>query len=196
MIFARHLSAIIVSCVFLNTPALATDKMKEAALKFIPTLKSECDEVLEQSKQPEFVLYQEKSYDGKTLVPWLLGLVPCNSGAYNFENIWLIVDKNNVVKRASFSVPQFEIKFEENGQYDKVKSIRVSGYSVQHSLTNSQFDTSDGKMRHSPKGRGIGDIYDHGVWRFQYGDFILETYETDPTGDGEINPAMKLDFTK
>jgi len=152
----------------ISGPVFANDAMREAAEKFIPTLKSECDVLLEDAKQR----------------------------AYNFDDVWLVVDKDNVVKRAVFAVPTFETEFEENGEYDKVKSIRVSGYSVQNSLTNSSFDPSSGRMKHFPKGRGIADIYDSGVWRFSYGDFILEIYEQDPTADGKMSPAIKLDFTK
>ena len=180
----------------ISWPVFANDAMREAAEKFIPTLKSECDVLLEDAKQPDFYSYSEKSSYNAKVSQWMLVRVPCNSGAYNFDDVWLVVDKDNVVKRAVFAVPTFETEFEENGEYDKVKSIRVSGYSVQNSLTNSSFDPSSGRMKHFPKGRGIADIYDSGVWRFSYGDFILEIYEQDPTADGKMSPAIKLDFTK
>ncbi len=201
MMIARFFFVLIAYAGFMSS-AFAADAMKAAALEFVPSLKSECDQVLELSAKPEFSLYQEKSLERKTSTAWLVVRVPCNVGAYNIESVWLIVDENNSVKRASFSVPQFKTVFEstkENdptGESDIVKLIRVSGYSVVHSLINSKFDPTTGIMNHFSKGRGLGDVYDSGNWRLKFGEFVLETYETDPVYDLKQVPAMKLDFTK
>lgn len=44
------------------------------------------------------------------------------------------------------------------------------------------------------KGRGIGDAFTNGTYKFEKGQFVLKKYEADETFDQKINPVTVVEY--
>lgn len=118
----------------------------------------------------------------------------CDSGAYNEQHIYLLHDKIGGLREVGFAVPDLDIRFENDDSSGKVESINVSGFYMEGSLLNSEFDPATRSIGSWAKWRGIGDASSIGSWVFRDGHFSLVKFEVDPSYDEEINHHTVVDY--
>lgn len=106
----------------------------------------------------------------------------CTAGAYNVNSVFYlgtsIFDK---LAPISFA----DISFDDKG--------RVNGYTTTDSLTNASVE-ANGEGSFFAKGRGLGDCFNSGTYKFDRGQFVLKLYEQDAKCDGKINPKKIVNF--
>jgi Protein of unknown function (DUF1176) len=111
----------------------------------------------------------------------------CSMYAYNASTVYYLADDYGEISQLSFAEPETDIKYsDEEGA--KLKSMVVDGFTSTGVLINSSYDTATLTLSSFSKWRGVGDASSAGNWVFKQGQFILKSYEIDPTTDGEINP--------
>ena len=84
------------------------------------------------------------------------------------------------------SAPHLDLKYEDE-ESKKLKSIKINGFTASIDLTNAEYDEKTNSISSFSKWRGIGDASSNGTWGFNDGQFVLKTYDVDPTYDEEQN---------
>lgn len=177
-------------------PALADD-FAEAKKHFRSTFSQYC--YLEDERDDDFFApkywdlswkfdYSDTEYTAK-LIQFF-----CSMGAYNVTHVYYMVDDNYGAMPVPFSVPYFDVTYENDDFEGAVLDITILGYNTQWSLTNSDFNPETASISNASYWRGIGDASSGGVWRFEQGQFILKSYDIDASYDGEINPERVVEF--
>lgn len=124
----------------------------------------------------------------------------CNGGAYNFQSVFLRWDQYGGVKLLTFAVPSYEVTYADTGKGEDempedqvLDHITVTGMTTQNALTNPTFDPETRTLTSVGYWRGIGDASSTGTWVQRGEDFALQSYDIDPTYDGEVNPIRVFD---
>ena len=111
----------------------------------------------------------------------------CLMAAYNENEIFYLSDSSGKeLHLLSFAEPHLDLKYEDD-ESKKLKSIKVDGFTASIDLTNSEYDEKTNSISSFSKWRGIGDASSNGTWVFADGQFVLKTYDVDPTYDEEQN---------
>jgi hypothetical protein len=118
----------------------------------------------------------------------------CFSGAYNVNYVYYIKDEWDGVEPVSFAVPAFDVKYKDDDYDSEVESIKVTGFTTLSMLTNAAFDPETGTINNTAHWRGLGDASSGGRWVFDEGQFVLKSYDVDPSYDGEINPRRIVEY--
>lgn len=118
----------------------------------------------------------------------------CDRGAYNESDVYFLVHEHEEALPVRFVIPDFEIRYADEGSRERVSQINVIGYSTEELLANSEFDPESLTLSSHAKWRGVGDASSSGTWLFRSGAFSLVRYEVDASYDGEINPETLLDY--
>jgi len=159
--------------------------------KFETAYEGECDSFLagDQGRiTPEiFKLTFRHDYTNAPLSTYRLYKFPCYMGAYNESSVFFSADEYDQILQVHFAFPQFDVTYKDD-QDEILDQITQTGFSTHHTLTNSSFDESTQTLHSRSAWRGLGDASSSGEWLFVRGKFILQTYDIDPTYDGEINP--------
>ncbi len=127
---------------------------------------------------------------------YLLASASCSLAAYNSLDIWILVDEYGDAQTLSFASPSFDVSYEDPQETTKVKSITITSYAAQTTLSNSSFDAQTRTLTSLHKWRGLGDAFSAGTWQFRNGRFILKHYEVDASYDGEIRASRIVEFGK
>ena len=118
----------------------------------------------------------------------------CFAGAYNVSLVYFLDDPFYGPIPVSFSVPQFDVTYEDEDIDGAVEDIRVRGFTAQSMLTNPEFDPDTGTMTNHALWRGIGDAASSGIWVFEKGQFVLKSFDVDASYDGQINPESIVQY--
>lgn len=136
------------------------------------------------------------SYDDQDL-PRRKGFVlefPCSLGAYNLGQTYYFANEDEGLKPLQFSVPELDIRYEDEDDPKDVRSMRIIGYNSASELVNASFDARTMTFESFSKWRGVGDASSNGRWAFRNGEFSLIYFEVDASFDGEVNPQEVLNF--
>lgn len=122
-----------------------------------------------------------------------LFVVPCFSGAYNFNHAYVMADEDGGLRVLSFAVPAYRVVYEDDDFEKSVLRIDVTGMTTTDLLTNSEFDAESGSIDTFAKWRGVGDASSSAAYQFANGHFELRRYDVDASYDGAENPATIYD---
>ena len=111
----------------------------------------------------------------------------CSTYAYNTSTVYYLANDYGEISQLSFAEPNTDIKYSDE-ESAKLKSMVVDGFTSTDVLINSSYDAATATLSSFSKWRGVGDASSAGNWVFKQGQFILKSYDIDPTTDGEINP--------
>ncbi len=188
----------LVASVGLAVPALAQEDLASAATRervqtiFETSYEGMCRGLMsggdETSPSPE--IYQLTfSYDYEdTLRPYAVYEYLCFQGAYNEGFVYYGVDEYLEVKHLQFARPSFDVERKGDDFEGPVKDITITGYETTDLIINADFDPETGTLYSYAKWRGLGDAFAVGMWVFEKGQFILNTYDVDASYDEERNP--------
>lgn len=118
----------------------------------------------------------------------------CSAGAYNISIVYYLKDQFDSIAPISFSVPAFDVKYENDDFDSKVQGITVRGFKALSMLTNPEYDPDTQSITEHLFWRGIGDASSSGHWVFQEGSFVLKSYDVDASYDGDINPKRIIEY--
>lgn len=186
-----------------KTPAKPVDQAIKAARHFMMTaLPGECDDSSANDHQRS--LYEDRAYHIKWRERYSSADDPdqettlyeifCMAGAYNMEYAYVLKDQYGQMSMASFAGPEFDLQYadDDNDTYTKLKSApKVTGYSAQYILTNSDFDPKTNTVSEGAKWRGIADAWSTGSWIFKDGRFVLTKYIIDPIYEDNLDNPPK-----
>ena len=111
----------------------------------------------------------------------------CMMAAYNENEIFYLSDSSGKeLHLLSFAEPHFDFKYDDE-ESKKLKSMKINGFTASIDLTNAEYDEKTNSISSFSKWRGIGDASSNGTWVFADGQFVLKTYDVDPTYDEEQN---------
>jgi Protein of unknown function (DUF1176) len=111
----------------------------------------------------------------------------CLMAAYNENEIYYLSDSSGKeLHLLSFAEPHLDLKYEDQ-ENKKLKSMKVDGFTSSIDLTNSEYDEKTNSITSFSKWRVIGDASSSGTWVFSENQFVLRTFDVDPTFDEEQN---------
>lgn len=111
----------------------------------------------------------------------------CNVAAYNISSVTYVASTDSAPKVATFAVPQYEYN-------EQTKKLVVTGISATQIIPYGDFDAKTLSISTFHKGRGVGDAFVAGTYRFVNGEFLLKKYDVDATYDGKINPVTVINY--
>lgn len=106
----------------------------------------------------------------------------CSQGAYNLNSVFYVADQFGGIQAVQFAEPVLNEK------------QKIVGFSTTNWLTNAGFDAKKNELSFFAKGRGLGDCYVAGTYKFLEGQFLLKRYEVDSKCDGKQNPKKIIDL--
>ena len=169
----------------------------KAKTLFVSGSSAECDKTVETQaglNEPEVfpISYRLKSDDAKA-APNLATLFKfiCSMAAYNETDIFYLASSDGTLSRLSFAEPQMDITYLD-ADSAKLKSIKVKAMKASGSLINADFDPKTITISNFAKWRGIGDASSAGTWALNEGEFVLQSYDVDPTYDEKQNPITVM----
>lgn len=119
----------------------------------------------------------------------------CFSGAYNEIHVYYIADDEGTVAPLHFAEPHYDVRYAGESD-EKVEAVTVTGFTATGQLVNSGYDPESRTITAHSLWRGMGDASSVGTWAFAEGTFRLVRYEVDASYDGEINPAVIVDYPR
>lgn len=117
----------------------------------------------------------------------------CGAGAYNEIHHYYLAVSDGVAE-LQFARPELNIRYENGDSDGKVEDIRITGFSSDGALINSDWDEKNRTITDYAKWRGVGDAFTSATYQFQDGVFRLVHYDVDASYDGEIDPQTVLDY--
>lgn len=120
----------------------------------------------------------------------------CGTGAYNETHVYYQYDEDQGLRELQFARPELDIRYDNEQDQEKVRSITIMGYTTDTKLVNSSYDEASHSIVSATKWRGVGDASDSGTWMFRNGEFTLVKFDVDASYDGEINPETLIDFAE
>ncbi|MGB0640201.1 MAG: DUF1176 domain-containing protein [Myxococcota bacterium] len=117
--------------------------------------------------------------------------VPCALGAYNLVYIHFLLRPNGDLEELQFAVPTYRFHTEAKGSVKYTVVDEVQGFGTVRALVNAVYDPETFTIQSHSKGRGVGDVYSRGRWRWNSDhNFVLEHFEADESMDGKITPTV------
>ena len=128
--------------------------------------------------------------------PRTLGIFLCARGAYNQTHAVLLDDGTGFGTDAlAFVEPELDVKLED-GRDDEdpvLERIGVRGFHATRIVFNAEFDPAALTLRTGGLWRGLGDAASSGTHVLRGRQFMLQTYQADPTYDGKVVPYMLIE---
>jgi hypothetical protein len=157
-------------------PAFTVD---EVIARFSVDLAKQCDfeaeDIADRLKNASVYTVETKGETSPTT--YQIFELACSHGAYNFNSVYYVGSEY-----AGLELVQFVEPLVAN------KTYKVTGYSTVNMVTNSGFEPKNSTLGFFAKGRGLGDCFTSGSYKFEGGRFVLKTYEVDGECDGKIKP--------
>ncbi|MEI9903150.1 MAG: DUF1176 domain-containing protein [Asticcacaulis sp.] len=106
----------------------------------------------------------------------------CKMGAYNIQHVFLLRDPDNGegFQLLTFARPETRYAYTDDRDTKLKAPPVVTGFATDIPVVNAKFDAKTMTISSRPLGRGIGDLWEAGQWRFSGGEFQLVRYEIDP----------------
>lgn len=161
-----------------DQPPAPTFTLDQVIERMTAELKDVCDfdEDSVKDRKGNSTVYAFKAKDYDNIRDYQLFEMPCTRGAYNFGSAYYLADAYGTLQHVSFAEPAFGPKDE------------VIGWETSKLLINSGFEPKDLTVSFFSKGRGLGDCFSSGTYKFVDGRFLLKRYDYDGKCDGKINP--------
>ncbi len=166
------------TALFLSTSAHAAPAftVDQVIARFSIDMATQCDFEAEDiaDRLKNATVYEVASV-GDVKTTYQIFELACSHGAYNFNSVYYVGGEYSGLELVQFVEPTVNDS-----------SYAITGYSTVNMLTNSGFEPKTGTMGFFAKGRGLGDCYTSGSYKFQNGRFVLKQYEVDNKCDGHI----------
>lgn len=122
----------------------------------------------------------------------------CMAGAYNVVQAYVFKPENGDLSLLTFAQPTYKIDYADGDetQTELKNPPKVTGYSTTATMVNSGFDAETQTLSSSAKWRGLGDAWSAGTWAFVDGEFVLKSYEIDPTYEANLDNASDAQMDK
>jgi Protein of unknown function (DUF1176) len=173
--------------------------VEDAKALFVAEQAGHCDKVEETRaglNEPEAYSLKYKSEGAAGDEPLQMVKVfmfTCSTFAYNQSSVFYMADSVNGLRLMSFAEPHMVITHPKGDDEGKVlKSMQVRGFTSSTELINAEFDDKVSTITSFSKWRGIGDASSSGIWKFDQGEFILDSYDVDPTYNEEMDPIAVM----
>lgn len=118
----------------------------------------------------------------------------CRMAAYNEIAVYYVADDGAGVRQLQLSVPELDIRHENDDREGKVESITVTGFRTEDTALNSAYDEATRTISTHALWRGVGDASSAGIYLFRNGRFALVQYDVDASYDGAVNPETVVDY--
>ena len=113
----------------------------------------------------------------------------CSLFAYNESTVFYMHDDGRGMHLLSFAEPHLVITHPKGDDEGKIlQSMKVEGFTSSTELINAEVDEKSQTISSFSKWRGIGDASSSGTWKFDHGDFVLTSFQADPTYNEEMDP--------
>ena len=165
--------------------------------RFIAEHQGQCDHTVgvdsgEKSPETYQLSYKDEGAgDAEPLRKSTLFAFACSMAAYNSSEVYYLHDDIFGLRELNFAQPEFSFKYADD-ESKVLTSWAVKGYSAARYLVNSSFDEKTASLSSFAKGRGLADASSSGTWFFDRGEFILKTYDVDPTYNEEMDPIAVI----
>lgn len=122
----------------------------------------------------------------------------CMAGAYNVVQTYVFKPENGDLSLMTFAQPTYTIDYADGDetQTELKNPPQVTGFSTTATMVNSGFDAETQTLSSSAKWRGLGDAWSAGTWAFVDGEFVLKSYEIDPTYEANLDNASDAQMDK
>jgi len=167
------------------TGPASAEPVPAKVLAVITAMSSDCTHF--DATKIDAYTFNDPTQNGTSSGEYTIYQVPCSLAAYNTAERYFLQGPYGDVTPVAFATPVVKTVYEDPQEMTRTKSISITTYSSQISLSNSSFDAQFRSISASHKWRGIGDASEGGTWRFEGGQFVLESYALDPTFDGQTN---------
>ncbi len=180
-----------------SAPVKPADTVKAAEAYVKAALGDRCDmngrsdipvNALDQEGLSHFIYTLSYQVSGDTTVHKAeLYQMFCTMGAYNIQHVFLLRDPDSGegFQLLSFARPVTSYDYTDDTDTKLKAPPVVTGFATDIPVVNAKFDPKAMTISSRPLGRGIGDLWEAGQWRFSGGEFQLVRYEIDPTEDGD-----------
>jgi hypothetical protein len=109
----------------------------------------------------------------------------CITGAYNEGKVYYVASEYNAPQLVTFAEPVFGA-----GK----KAYVIGGFITNRVLLNPGFEPKTMSLGFFAKGRGVGDCFSNGAYKFKDGQFVLKSYSIDNECDGKIKARKILNY--
>lgn len=189
------LAGCILSILAMFAPGPATAQFENADIRVMEIFKAAyqgiCTSIEGDSGdalQPEiWDLEFSYDYEPDETRPFRLYRIHCYNGAYNEIHIFYGADEYEEVKQITFARPDFTVHYKDDDYLSTQYKIEMHGFSASDMMVNSGFNPETDTIYEFSRWRGFGDASSAGEWEFQRGKFVLQSYDVDPTYDGEYH---------
>ena len=174
---------------------VADASVEKAKAMFVAGQQGLCDKVEDTrggANEPDVSIFKYKdkgatSEDPERVVT--LFAFSCSLFAYNESAVFYVHDTVLGMHLLSLAEPNLVITHPKGDDEGRVlESMKVVGFTSTTELINSEVDEKSQTITSFNKWRGIGDASSNGTWQFDHGDFILMSFQADPTYNDEIDP--------
>jgi hypothetical protein len=158
--------------------------LDDAISRFSVDFAKDCDfDAHEHWNAPE--MRREKSFVSTVRVDeqeYQVFNIWCTQGAYNVSSVFYKANRFSGLRQVQFAEPVLDSK------------DRITGFTTTDMLVNADFSEENLELGFFAKGRGLGDCFTAGTYRFQEGGFVLKKYDVDSACDGRIRPKRIIDY--
>lgn len=174
--------------------------LEQAKKAFLATYGDQCDQETPEHKpisEPAAysIHYKDKdAAEGEPEREVRLFRFFCHMAAYNESAVYYLSDDVAGVRQLQFTVPELDIRYENDNHEGKVDSITVTGFQTEDTALNSAYDEATRTLSTHALWRGVGDASSAGTYLFRNGRFALVQYDVDASYDGEVNPETVVDY--
>lgn len=114
----------------------------------------------------------------------------CEMFAYNATGVVAWASDNSDLQFVALAVP--DVSYDENAPAGQ--QYTVTGMRTEDIGPFGTFDVNAMELHTFYKGRGIGDAFTAGTYKFDEEGFTLKKYDADFSFDGEINPGTVINY--
>lgn len=106
----------------------------------------------------------------------------CFNGSFNDMHVFVGRDQaERDFQLIAFAEPVIDYDYAD-AEFSRLKAPPVvSGFATRFTLANSVFDPATRRIRAGAHWSGLGDTWNSGTWEFIDGQFVLKSFEIDPT---------------
>ncbi len=117
---------------------------------------------------------------------------PCQSGAYNQTEVFLMADEHGTITEVLFPSPMVDVVWPEGDQSQQPVSVSLGETRDLREVVNPAYDPASRKMVERNKWRGQNDAYSLTEWGYKDGRFQLVHFAVDAIFDGEDRPETLI----
>ncbi|WP_283180072.1 DUF1176 domain-containing protein [Gemmobacter sp. 24YEA27] len=117
---------------------------------------------------------------------------PCQRGAYNQTEVFLMADQHGTITEVLFPSPMVEVVWPDGDQSQQPVSVSLGEIRDLREVVNPVYDPASRTMVERNKWRGQNDAYTLTEWGYKDGRFQLVHFAVDAIFDGEDLPETLI----